>query len=84
MKTLVKDNISLYVFEDTEVVNVGADKTIIGDPAQLIVSDCNSTDTVLHENVTTPPEDWVGWKYLYIDGVWSLNPKWRDIPSSTL
>ena len=79
MKTLVKDNFSLYVFQDVEVVNIAADKTTIGNPEQLIISDCNSTNSVMYENVS-PPEDWSGCKYFYINNTWTLNPNWVANP----
>jgi len=84
MKTLTKNNRSLYLFEDSEYLNINNKNIIIGNPEVLILSDCNSTNTVLHENITTPPEDWFGTKYLYIDGVWSPDPTWRGMPSSTV
>ena len=84
MKTLTKNNRSLYMFEDSEVLTISSNNIIVGEPPKLIISDCNSTNTVLHENITTPPEDWTGCKYLYIDGVWSPDPTWREKPSSTV
>jgi hypothetical protein len=81
MKTLTKNNRSLHMFDDSEVLIIGIDHTVVGDPPVLIISDCNSTNTVLHENITTPPEDWFGTKYLYTDNVWSPDPTWRDMPS---
>ena len=80
MKTLVKDNLSVYIFQDSEVVNIGAERTIIGNPEQIVIADCNSTNSVMYENVTLP-ENWVGTKYSYINGVWAINPSYRDRPS---
>ena len=78
MKTLVRNgtNVSLYLFPDTEVVNVQADKTVVGNPERLIISDCNSSNVTLFEGVTNP-DHWTGWKYLYTAaGGWELNPNW--------
>jgi len=80
MKTLVKGNLSAYLFEDFEVVNVGFDRTIIGNPEQFVIADCNSTNSIMYENIT-PPGDWAGCKYLYAGGVWTINPDYRDKPS---
>ena len=79
MKTIVRkdNNISLYLFEDSVYVEIGADKTIIGNPATLYIDDCNTENSLLIENVTNP-QDWRGWKYFYIDNKWSLNPDWID------
>ena len=78
MKTIVRNgsNVSLYLFEDSEVVNIQADKTVVGNPERLIISDCNTSNATLFESVTNP-EEWTGWKYLYTDeNGWELNPDW--------
>lgn len=79
MKTITRKstNVSLYLFEDDVVVDFQSDKTIVGNPAQFIIDDCNSSNVTLFENVSTPDE-WIGWKYFYTeaDG-WVLNPDWN-------
>jgi hypothetical protein len=78
MKTIVRNetNVSLYFFDNAEVVDIQADKTVIGNPPRLIIQDCNASNVTLFEGVTDP-SDWTGWKYLYTsaDG-WTLNPDW--------
>jgi len=76
MKTLVKQGFSLYLFDDAEEVTLLADKIVVGNPAKRIIADCNNSDSTLYENVS-PPEEWSGRKYFFIDGVWSLNPDWK-------
>lgn len=79
MKTIVRNetNVSLYLFDDSEVVDIGADQTVIGNPPRLIIADCNTSNAILFENVTDPG-DWAGWKYLYTaGGGWQLNPDWN-------
>lgn len=82
MKTITRNdtNVSLYLFDDTETVVMAATETTVGNPPQLIISDCGTSNSTLYEGVTNPDE-WVGWKYLYTteDG-WVLNPDW--IPPS--
>ena len=76
MKALVRkeSNIALYLFSDSETVAVGGDKTVIGDPATLIIADCTTENTTLFEGVDEPSE-WAGCKYLYTaDGGWASNP----------
>ena len=80
MKTLVNldSNISLFIFEDAEIVDIQADKTLVGNPPSMVISDCNSTNVSLIESVT-PPDDYLEWKYLYtVDNGWVLNPAWVD------
>jgi hypothetical protein len=76
MKTIVRNgtNVSLYLFEDSQFVDIAADKTTIGNPPILYVDDCDSSNVTLFEGVTEP-ENWTGWKYFYTaaDG-WVLNP----------
>lgn len=76
-KTLTKENKSIYLFDDNETVVMLEDKVIIGDPEKLIIGDCNSNNTVLHEGVTAP-DDWAGHKYFFDGTNWTLNPDWVD------
>ena len=76
MKALVRkeSNIALYLFSDSETVAVAGDKTVIGDPATLIIADCTTENVTLFEGVDEPSE-WSGHKYLYTaDGGWESNP----------
>ena len=75
MKTLTKENLSLYLFEDAEPVAMNADNIIVGEPPKLIIADCNSSDTVLHEGVTATT-DWAGYKYLFDGTTWTPNSNW--------
>lgn len=75
MKTLKRKSgdESLYVFADDVAVNVGPDHTTIGDPVELIISDC-STDTAEVVACSPVPDDWAGGKYLYQNETWAPNP----------
>lgn len=77
MKTLTKDGLSLYLFDDTKPLSIEVDKIVVGDPAEFIIGDCNSGNTVLHEDVTAPA-DWVGRKYLFDGSDWTLNSDWVE------
>tara|TARA_R110002126_G_scaffold73489_3_gene183186 strand:- start:1356 stop:1598 length:243 start_codon:yes stop_codon:yes gene_type:complete len=77
MKTLTKNNLSLYSFEDNVSVVMTTKGITVGDPAQFIIRDCNSNDTVLHENVVDP-DDWYGHKYTYDGTTWALVAGWVD------
>ena len=77
MKTLVKNNKSIYVFDDAEVLDITTDNIQVGEPARFIIEDCNSSDTTLHTDVT-PPENWVGHKYLFNGTTWTENPDWEE------
>lgn len=77
MKTLTKNQISLYLFEDDEVLNPTPTSIIVGDPIKFTVADCNSENTILHEEVTAP-SDWFGGKYLFDGTDWTLNPNWVE------
>jgi hypothetical protein len=76
VKTLVKNEVSIYLFEDSEVVNMKEDVIEVGDPIKFIIADCNSSNTTLIEGVTDPG-DWAGHKYLY-NGDWVANPSYVE------
>ena len=78
MKTLTKDNLSLYLFEDDESVVLASDKITVGDPPKFIIGDCNSSNTVLHTSVATPPSDWIGTKYTYNGTAWAANSDYKE------
>jgi hypothetical protein len=78
MKTITRNNnISLYLFADDKALDVQSDKIVVGDPEELIIGDCNSSNVTVHENVTEP-DDWFGWKYFYDGTTWTLNSDWVD------
>ena len=82
MKTITRlDKISLYLLEDDEVVSITENNTIIGDPVSNTIWDCNNSNVILYKNVATPPEDWIGHKYLYNGTKWSENSNYVE-PSS--
>ena len=74
MKTLIDidTNASLCIYDDATEVVIQADQILVGNPVQTYILDRFQSNTALIENVT-PPEDWVGGKYLYNAGAWTLN-----------
>lgn len=76
MKTIIENatDLSKYIFEDD--VEITLDETTITTP-NLIIADMNSSNATVVEDVT-PPEDWMGCKYLYADTEWELNPEWVE------
>ena len=77
MKTLTKNNLSLYLFGDEKPLSIQQDKIVVGDPEELIIGDCNINNTTLHGGITAPA-DWVGGKYFFDGTDWALNPDWVD------
>lgn len=75
MKTLLKNNVSLYMFDDNDVVVLSENSVSGGSPVELIISDCNIHNSVLVD-VVSAPNDWIGGKYLYKNGNWLENPSW--------
>ena len=79
MKTITRigTNISLYLFDDATYVDIQSDKTVVGNPVEFVIDDCNDSNATLFEGVGNP-EDWKGWKYLYTEEEgWVLNPDWN-------
>lgn len=79
MKTITRKdtNVSLYLYPGSTAISMNENETIIGDPPELIIADCNTNNAVLYAGVSDP-ENWQGWKYLYTDADgWVLNPNWN-------
>ena len=78
MKTIIdENNCSKYLFADDKIVTVKSDCIEVGNPAEFMIGDMNSSNATLIEGVTEP-DDWVGCKYNYVNGVWELCPDWID------
>jgi len=76
MKTIIENstNQSKYIFADDAVVTLSEQNIVTPD---FIIGDLNSTNATLIEGVSLP-DDYVGCKYLYDAGEWTLNPDWVD------
>ena len=80
MKTIVETStkLSKYLLADDVTITATSNDITVGDPAQFIISDLNSGNTTITENVTNAPSDWIGNKYKFDSGTWSANPDWVD------
>ena len=80
MKTIVEtsSNLSKYLLADDVKITATATEITVGDPAQFIIADLNSTTVTITDNVTNAPEDWTGNKYFFDGTTWSANPDWVD------
>ena len=80
MKTIVETSTKLckYLIADDVKITATSDNITVGDPAQFIISDLNSGNTTITENVTNAPKDWTGNKYKLDGTTWSANPDWVD------
>ena len=80
MKTIVETStkLSKYLLADDVTITATADSITVGDPAQFIIADLNSSNATITENVTNAPEDWMGNKYKLDGTTWSANPDWVD------
>lgn len=75
MQTLVRkdNNVSIYLFDDSETINLEPNCILVGDPLRLTIADRNENDTILYQSIDAP-EDWEGWKYVYTkENGWILN-----------
>jgi hypothetical protein len=80
MKTIVETStkLSKYLLADNVAITATADNITVGDPAQFIIGDLNSTTVTITENITNAPDDWTGNKYKLDGTTWSANPDWVD------
>ena len=72
MKTITRNNISLYIFDDNEIIIRTPENIMVGDPIKIIISDCNLNNSLLHENVVAP-QDWENMKYSFDGNEWQMN-----------
>lgn len=79
MKTIIETttNLSKYLVADDVEIAVSADIITVGNPAEFIIADLNSSNSVVYEGVTAPT-DWVGNKYMFDGTNWTLDPNWVD------
>ena len=80
MKTIVETSsgLSKYLLADDVTITATADDITVGDPAQFIIGDLNSTTVTVTDGVTNAPADWTGNKYTFDGTTWTLNPNWVD------
>ena len=80
MKTIVETSsgLSKYLLADDVTIISTAENITVGDPAQFIIGDLNSTTVTITDNVTNAPDDWTGNKYFFDGTTWTLNPDWVD------
>ena len=88
MKTIVETStkLSKYLLADNVAITATADNITVGDPAQFIIGDLNSTTVTITESITNAPDDWtgkqvqIGWAQrgqLILIG-WTQKPKTRN------
>ena len=67
MKTIVETSsgLSKYLLADDVTITATSDNITVGDPAQFIISDLNSTTVTITDGVTNAPSDWTGNKYFF-------------------
>ena len=80
MKTIVETStgLSKYLLADDVTITATSDNITVGDPAQFIIADLNSTTVTVTDNVTNAPDDWTGNKYTFDGTTWAANPDWVD------
>lgn len=73
MKTIVETStgVSVYMFNDDGAPEITEENVIFdGDVVDIQL---NSTNASIVENIS-PPDDWIGRKYILNNGEWSQNP----------
>ena len=66
---------SKYIFDNEDNVVLFENK--ITTP-NFEIADMSSQNSTIIENVT-PPLDWVGNKYLFVNNTWELNPNYIEV-----
>ena len=86
MQTIVRKgtNISLYYLTDSKTVDITSTETTIseGGTPELIISDCNTSNAILHTGVDSKSDYW-GWKYKHDGSSWSANADFKGMNNLT-
>jgi hypothetical protein len=79
MKTIVEieTKLSKYLLTDDVAVSLTANHIVVGEPAQFIIADLNSSTATVYGNVSAP-DDWTGNKYTFNGTDWALDPNWVE------
>ena len=67
-----------YVYADDKTLTVTSEQITVGDPPERIISDLNSGNSTVVENVTNVPSAYFGDKYDYDSGTWTKRSDWDD------
>ena len=80
MKTIVETSsgLSKYLIADDVTITATADNITVGDPAQFIIGDLNSTTVTVTDGVTNAPDNWTGNRYTFDGTTWTANSDWVD------
>ena len=80
MKTIVETSsgLSKYLLADDVTITATADNITVGDPAQFIIGDLNSTTVTVTDGVTNAPDNWTGNRYFFNGTAWTANSDWVD------
>jgi len=75
--TFNESNISAYLYDNDVPIAVESNRLVVGDPAERIIADMNSSNSTVHENVTAPA-DWKGNRYTFDGTTWTEIEGWVD------
>jgi len=80
MKTIVETatGLSKYLLDDSVTITANSDHIVVGDPAEFIIGDLNSSNATVYENLANTRSDWMGNKYTFDGTTWTQNPDWVD------
>lgn len=82
MKIIVQNSTNLvkFLLDDVVEIHPTPDHIMLyKDGAEWRKIAChNETDCTVHRNIENPPEDWLGNKYTYEDGEFTLVDGWTD------
>lgn len=80
MQVITKNdtNAAIFGYPDDVSITVTENDITVGDPAILIVADCNSSNATVH-TVDALPDDFSPSLYLYDGTSFTLNPDWLSL-----
>ena len=77
MKIIVETatNIVKYAFSNELDISIESDKIVA---PNFIIGDLNSSSVTFIENVENIPSDYIGNKYTYLNGTWTVREDWVE------
>lgn len=75
---ITQNNICFWAFDDDKTLIPEENMTSVGDPLEFVIGDLGTSNSIIYENITDVPEDFVTCKYFYDGTTWTANEDYNS------